>query len=535
MSSTAVAQPGGSSRRDGAWSAPSRLVAALSGTPALVIKIVMLAVVNAIAVFGAMSLASNNRWPAFVFALLTTALIDVVYLTRIQALVPLKYLLPGTVFLIAFQIIPIVYNVDIAFTNYSTGHLFSKSEAITAIRTQTLEQPANGKTYTMAPAEQGGQLVLILKDDATGQYYAGSKDGLKPLPKSDVTENIGIISAAKGYDIVKGPKLLSLDRQLSALKIPSGGDKAIQAEGLSTAVELQPTLRYDRAKDQFVRISDGTVFTDDGRGSFTAANGQELEPGWKTYIGGANFSRVIHDPLIRKPFLRVLLWTFVFAFTCVVGSFFLGLFLAITLDKKMRFQKLYRTGLIIPYAIPGFLSLLVWKGLLNDDFGIINKTFHTSIPFLFDPWWARFSVILVSIWLTFPYFFLVSMGALQSIPAELTEAAKVDGARGWQVFRKVTLPLLLIAVAPLMIASFAFNFNNFNNIYLLTQGGPASNDQSIAGSTDILISYTYKLAFEAGKGNDYALGSAVSIVIFFLVAAMAGIGFWRAGTLENIK
>ncbi len=154
---------------------------------------------------------------------------------------------------------------------------------------------------------------------------------------------------------------------------------------------------------------------------------------------------------------------------------------------------------------------------------------------LFDPWWARFSVILVSIWLTFPYFFLVSMGALQSIPAELTEAAKVDGARGWQVFRKVTLPLLLIAVAPLMIASFAFNFNNFNNIYLLTQGGPASNDQSIAGSTDILISYTYKLAFEAGKGNDYALASAVSIVIFFLVAAIAGIGFWRAGTLENIK
>ncbi len=231
----------------------------------------------------------------------------------------------------------------------------------------------------------------------------------------------------------------------------------------------------------------------------------------------------------------MLLWTFVFAFTCVVGSFFLGLFLAITLDKKMRFQKFYRTALIIPYAIPGFLSLLVWKGLLNDDFGIINKTFHTSIPFLFDPWWARFSVILVSIWLTFPYFFLVSMGALQSIPAELTEAAKVDGARGWQVFRKVTLPLLLIAVAPLMIASFAFNFNNFNNIYLLTQGGPASNDQSIAGSTDILISYTYKLAFEAGKGNDYALASAVSIVIFFLVAAIAGVGFWRAGTLENIK
>ena len=145
------------------------------------------------------------------------------------------------------------------------------------------------------------------------------------------------------------------------------------------------------------------------------------------------------------------------------------------------------------------------------------------------------SVILVSIWLTFPYFFLVSLGSLQSIPGELTEAARVDGAGGWQVFRKITLPLLLIAVAPLMIASFAFNFNNFNNIYLLTGGGPAAEDQSVAGSTDILISYTYKLAFESGKGNDYALAGAISIFIFFLVAVIAGIGFWRAGTLENIK
>ena len=534
MSSTAVAQPQGSSSRN-AWSAPARLVAALSGTPALIIKIVLLAVVNAVGLYGAITLADNNRWPAFVVALVATLLIDVVYLSRIQALVPLKFLLPGTLFLIGFQIVPIVYNVNVAFTNYSTGHLFSKGEAITAIKAQTLQQPENGKTYTMAPAQKGGQLVLILKDDASGKYYAGTKDGLTELPSSDVTESIGLISAVKGYELVKGPKLLSLDRQLSALKVPSGGDKAIQAEGLSNAVELQPTLRYDASKDEFVRISDGKVFTDNGLGSFTATSGQELEPGWKTYVGTRNFGKVIHDPLIRKPFLRVLLWTFVFAFTTVIGSFFLGLFLAIALDKKMHMQKVYRTSLIIPYAIPGFLSLLVWKGLLNDDFGIINSTFHTSIPWLFDPWWARVSVILVSVWLTFPYFFLVSMGALQSVPAELTEAAKVDGARGWQVFRKVTLPLLLIAVAPLMIASFAFNFNNFNNIYLLTQGGPASNDQSIAGSTDILISYTYKLAFEAGKGNDYALASAVSIVIFFLVALIAGLGFWRAGTLEDIK
>jgi arabinogalactan oligomer/maltooligosaccharide transport system permease protein len=190
--------------------------------------------------------------------------------------------------------------------------------------------------------------------------------------------------------------------------------------------------------------------------------------------------------------------------------------------------------LIIPYAVPAFLSLLVWQGLLNDDFGVVNRVFHTSVPWLFDPNWARVSVILVSVWLTVPYFFLVSLGALQSIPTELVEAAKVDGGAAWQVFRKVTLPLLLVAVAPLMIASFAFNFNNFGNIYLLTGGGPALRDSPVAGATDILISYTYKIAFAAGKGQDYGLASAIAILIFIIVATISAISFSRTKALENI-
>ena len=535
MSSTAVrAEP--PSRRAVAWSAPTRLVAALSGTPALILKIILLALVNAIGLYAAAVLAGDEKWLALGIALTATVAIDLLYLwPGVAALIPLKFLIPGTVFLIAFQVIPVVYMVNIAFTNYSTGHLFSKNEAITAIQKTTLTEPAGGKTYLMTPAEKDGELVLVLRDENTGTWFVGTRDGLEPIPAERVTEDAGIVTAVEGYEVITGPKLLTLDRELAAYTVPTGGDKAIRAEGLSAALELQPTLRYDKAKDQFVRIADGKVFTDNQHGSFTSTDGKELEPGWKTYIGTENFSKVLNDPLIRDPFLRVLVWTFVFAFSCVIGSFFLGLFLAIALDKKIRFQRFYRSALVIPYAIPGFLTLLVWQGLLNDEFGVINNTFNLSVPWLFDPWWARISVVMVSIWLTFPYFFLVSMGALQSIPGELVEAARVDGAGGWQVFRKITLPLLLIAVAPLMIASFAFNFNNFNNIYLLTGGGPAAEDQGVAGSTDILISYTYKLAFESGKGNDYALAGAISIFIFFLVAIIAGIGFWRSGTLENIK
>jgi arabinogalactan oligomer/maltooligosaccharide transport system permease protein len=201
----------------------------------------------------------------------------------------------------------------------------------------------------------------------------------------------------------------------------------------------------------------------------------------------------------------------------------------------MRGQRLYRSVLVIPYAMPGFLSLLVWGGLLNDDFGVVNRLLHADIPWLFDANWARVSVVLVSVWLTTPYFFLVSLGALQSIPTELTEAARVDGGGGWAVFRRVTLPLLLVAVAPLMIASFAFNFNNFNNIYLLTGGGPYGASSSIAGSTDILISYTYKLAIASGKGQDYGLASTVGILIFFIVASISGFSFYRSKSLENMR
>ena len=130
--------------------------------------------------------------------------------------------------------------------------------------------------------------------------------------------------------------------------------------------------------------------------------------------------------------------------------------------------------------------------------------------------------------------FLICTGALQGIPGELTAGARVVGASGLQVFRKITLPLLLVAVAPLMIASFAFNFNNFNAIYFLTEGGPYGEDQAVAGSTDILVSYTYKVAFQTGRGGDYGLAASLSILIFLIVAAISAISFTRTKSLENL-
>jgi arabinogalactan oligomer/maltooligosaccharide transport system permease protein len=539
MSTSTVARrgaPRGAAVSTRAWSAPARLMSFFSGGVGLAIKLAFLAIVNAIALWAGVILARDEKWIALIAMGLATAAIDAIYLVPRRA-VPLKFLVPGTVFLLAFQVIPIFYNANVAFTNWSTGHLITKSEAVQAIETSSLAPPPNGKSYSMAPVRDAeGQLVLILVDEGTGDAFVGTSEGLEPLPADDVQVEIGLITGVEGYTLVKGGDLLGIDKALSAYTVPTQGGSAIRPEGLDVATELRPTLRYDASRDTFVRIRDGKIFRDDGSGSYVAADGDDLEPGWRTRVGFENFTRIVDDPLIRGPFLRVFAWTFAFAALTVGFAFALGLFLAIALNKPgMPLLRTYRSLLILPYAVPAFLSILVWSGLLNDEFGLVNRLLPTDVPWLFDPNWAKVSVLVVSLWLTFPYFFLVSLGALQSIPGELVEAARVDGGGPLQIFRRVTLPLLLVAVAPLLIASFAFNFNNFNIIYLLTKGGPAVGDQGVAGGTDILISYTWKLAFESGKGQDYGLASAISIVIFFIIATISATSFWRSRSLEELR
>jgi arabinogalactan oligomer / maltooligosaccharide transport system permease protein len=509
-----------------------------SGGVGLGLKLAFLGIVNAIAVWAAVVLAGDQRWTPFAVLVAATLAINAVYLVPKKTL-PAKFLVPGTVFLLAFQVAPIVYTVNVAFTNYSTGHVISKAEAIDTIKERSLAETPDSASYVMTPArDPDGNLVLLLLNEDTQAAFVGTKEGLEPLAKDAVQVSPdGFITAADGYKAVAGAQTFALERELQTFTVPTMGDKAIKPEGLEVAIEVEPTLRYDRARDRFAGIQDGKVYTDDGKGAYATEDGEALEPGWKTYIGGGNFRRVFQDPLVRDPFVRVFIWTFIFAVLTVGLSFAIGLFLAIALERPFRLQRFYRTILVIPWAIPGFLTILVWAGLLNDDFGVVNQLLPDALeqPWLFDPFWAKVSIIIVSVWLTFPYFFLVSLGALQSIPGELVEAARVDGAAAWQVFRRITLPLLLVAVAPLLIASFAFNFNNFNNIFLLTGGGPPDDEGSVAGDTDILISYTYKIALESGKGQDYALACTITIFIFLIVATMSAIAFWRTASLENVK
>jgi ABC-type sugar transport system permease subunit len=227
----------------------------------------------------------------------------------------------------------------------------------------------------------------------------------------------------------------------------------------------------------------------------------------------------------------IITWNFAFAFLSVATTFALGLTVALIFnDRTLPGRRLITTLLLIPYTIPSLISVMVWRGLLNPELGVINRTleslFGWSPAWFTDPFWAKFAILSINLWLGFPYFMLVCSGALQSIPTEIYGAAEVDGANSWQRFRNITFPLLLVAVGPLLVASFVFNFNNFNIIFLFNGGGPPIAGASTqAGHTDILISYVYNLAFSGGRDAQYGFAAAITMIIFVVVAVITLLQF----------
>ncbi|GGH80089.1 arabinogalactan oligomer/maltooligosaccharide transport system permease protein [Pullulanibacillus pueri] len=256
------------------------------------------------------------------------------------------------------------------------------------------------------------------------------------------------------------------------------------------------------------------------------------------FVGFDNFIKLFTpgSPL-ASVFLPTLLWTFLYAILATFINYGAGLFLAVVLNNKgMKESAIYRTLLIIPWAVPGLISMLIWKGLLNTSFGQINGLLHSlfgmdPIPWLDSPMWAHVSILLVSLWAGFPYMMSVCLGALQSVPTEQYEAASIDGATWFQKFRSITMASVWKISLPLLIPTFAFNFNNFNAVYLLTGGDPARTDNQFAGSTDILASAAYKMTLQF---NRYDWAAAISIFLFALVAILSLINMKFTRAFEEV-
>jgi len=512
-------------RRAEAWAE-----AAAAGWKVWLVKIVALGIIDALAIYAVLVLITQQQWLIAALVVVGVVAINAVYL--VPGLLPAKYLTPGLVFLLIFQVFVVIYTVYIAFTNYGSGHISTKEDAVSSLLQQSQTRVPDSPAYPVDILEQAGQFFLLVPDPDTGELSVGGAE--LPLEPLDDPER-------SGFTVLDFPAIIANQGEIGALAVPLSDDPNdgyLRTTDGSNAYVFTSSLEWDEQASTMTDTTTGVVYRDIGTGAFTADDGTEILPGWQVWVGGDNFVRAFATESIRGPFVAVLIWTFVFAVLSVATTFVLGLFLAIVFnDPRMKSKKFYRTILILPYAFPAFLSALVWAGMFNQDFGFINQVLlgGAPIPWLLDPTLAKVAILIVNLWLGFPYMFLVCTGALQSIPDDIQEAGRVDGAGVWQIFRHIKFPLLLVSVAPLLIASFAFNFNNFNLVYMLTGGGPRFADAAInVGSTDILISMVYKVAF-VGANRDYGLASAFSIIIFVLVAVISYVSFRQTKVLEELN
>lgn len=527
------------------------------GTPSLrgtLAKIFILGIVDAGVGFVLMILFGKEKYAFAIFFAAVALIVNWIYLRR--GGLPAKYLAPGVLLLLAFQVYVVVYSGYISFTNYGSFHNGSYTESLDAIQ-QAAVEPIEGATeYEIKVVRStDGAIQFVAVDLAGGKIFMGGEDYAKH-PWHEVTAAEGLVTNADGYPesitgqtFLSDEEIIALEPGVTTMKIPLGPD--LNTDGFIATADAffaqqnRFSYIYDEKNRTMTRLSDNKVFVADNKvGFFKNADDGELlsEIGWQVQIGWKNYAKIFGDKELRGPLSGIILWTILFAFGSVLSTFILGLALALIFnDQRIRGLRIYRSIFILPYAFPAFLSAYVWKGMLNTQNGFIN---NSILGFMGDhkiQWFeqqgaARAAVLLVNLWLGFPYMFLICTGALQAIPNDLTEAASIDGASSWKIIRLIKLPLLLVSLAPLLIASFAYNFNNFGAIYLLTGGGPFL-DQTLkvsVGATDILITFVYRIAFSGSVGADYGLASAFSVLIFLLIGSISFFSFKRTRGLEEL-
>lgn len=254
-----------------------------------------------------------------------------------------------------------------------------------------------------------------------------------------------------------------------------------------------------------------------------------------TWVGWSNFAQLFQSETsnLGYAFTHILGWTFVWAFFATFSNYFLGIVLALLINKKgIKFKKMWRGIFVMTIAIPQFISLMYMSklfaknGLVNAflmKVGILTNTFD----FWADPMASRILVIIINIWIGIPYLMLMATGILMNIPEDLYESARIDGANAFQQFMKITLPYMLFITGPYLLTSFIGNINNFNVIFLLTGGAAANPDLTVGGisatNTDLLITWLYKIT--TGAQSDYKLASVVGILIFIVVATLSLIAY----------
>ena len=459
---------------------------------------------------------------------------------RFEWIMPWYYILPAILFLLTFVFFPVILTIILAFTDYAgarKGDLNISSEtAITSIN-ETQVTIADPKVFDCADLRNGCVGVRVdLFAGGTLESTAATLEGdiltlSEPIAEGRRIKEVGIFSpligdrmqipviANEGPTLRLGrtvqPDMLDLTQPIGLLldRVPITR-KVVAEDGAN--------LTLDAPLPEGLQVESIARYSDFG------------------FLGLRNFRDIFRAA--GRSLLPVFIWNVFFAVSTVLINTVVGVFLAVLLNNRnLRLRALYRTLLIISWALPTVITMQVWKGFLNQNFGAINRLLMlldiTQSPInwlLGSEWAAKAAILLVNLWLGFPFMMTATLGALSAIPDDVYEAAKIDGASAWQAFWGVTAPLLRTALVPISLTGFAFNFNNFGLIFLLTDGGPPVDwGTATARGTDILISWAYNTAFRTQGGLAYGMGSAISLIIFMITLAINLINFRVTGALKE--
>ncbi len=233
----------------------------------------------------------------------------------------------------------------------------------------------------------------------------------------------------------------------------------------------------------------------------------------KTFIGLANYRRILTDPVFYG---TVLPNTFLFMVSSVTLGLLAGLTLATMLNRKFRWERLARTAILLPLMVPPVVAAIMITWMFNDQFGVVNALLEAlgfePVPWLVGRWTSLGIVIMTDVWLWIPWFTILILAALQTLPAEPYEAARIDGANAWQVFRNITLPLLRPVLMVCIVIRAIDAFRVFDIVWTITKGGPAR-------STEVFSIYAYKQAFVY---LNFDLGSAASLIGAGIIMVIGG-------------
>ena len=373
-------------------------------TTGTIVKIVSLGLLNGLVIWALPRMFDKPDYAMAIAAILATLAIDIVYLSP-RRLIPYKYLLPGTLFLLAFAVYPILNTVYLSTTNYGTGNLGTKDDAIATIERNSIGASDESPRYelqVLAEGDASGPIAYLLTD-AEGNVFLGTADGLTPVAEDELIED-GRRQTIAGYEALNLGAVQDRAADIDAFVVPTDQGDIVNQGFTEALIEIQRRT-YDPELDAIVDV-DGPVY-EAADGYFISEEGQRLSPGWRYSVGLGNYVDLFTDPRFYEPMARVLAWTMFFAVASVVTTFAVGLLLAMVFNAPMKGKRLYRGLIVIPYAIPSFMTALVWRGMFNRQFGVINEWLGVNLNWLGGQWLPYLTILIVNLWLGYPYMFLV--------------------------------------------------------------------------------------------------------------------------------